>query len=164
MRIVYPGTFDPITNGHVDLISRASRQFSEVIVAIGENSSKTPRFSVQEREELIKEVCAGLPNVTVSSFAGLLVDHCKVLGVTCILRGLRALTDFEFEMAIAQANAKIRPGLETFFLPTAPEISYISSTVVKEIAKHGGDTTPFVPPAVARELAKKRVEVRVKTP
>lgn len=152
---IYPGTFDPITNGHTDLIDRASRIFDKVIVAVAENSDKVPLFNLQERVSLTAKVLAKMDNVEVHGFNSLLADYAKNMGANIILRGLRAVSDFEFEFQLAGMNRKIAPTLETLFLTPAEQYAYISSTLVKEIARLGGDVSDFVDPIANAALIKK---------
>lgn len=151
-RIVYPGTFDPITNGHVDLIGRASRLFDQVIVAIAEDTSKTPVFAAAERARLARQVLGGLESVEVCCFSGLLVDFARQRQVDLVMRGLRALSDFEFEFQLAGMNRRMAPELETLFLMPAEQYAYISSSLVREIARLGGEVSAFVPPEVQAAL------------
>ena len=155
IRVIYPGTFDPITNGHLDLIERASRLFSEVIVGVAFSPSKRPMFSLDERVELVKEVTGQLGNVTVVGFSGLLVDFARAHRANVLIRGLRAVSDFEYEFQLANMNRRLMPELESVFLTPAEENSFISSTLVKEVAIHGGDISQFVPAAVAEAVATK---------
>lgn len=149
---VYPGSFDPITNGHLDIIQRAASIFDEVVVAILHNPAKVGRFPIEKRLELISRACKGIPNVRVDSFDGLLVDYMKNSGARVVLRGLRAVTDFENEFQMAQLNHQLSPEVETLFLMTAPEHAYLSSSAVREIGMFGGDVTPFVPSVIAQEV------------
>ncbi|MGX8704441.1 MAG: pantetheine-phosphate adenylyltransferase [bacterium] len=156
MRIAaYPGTFDPATNGHIDIIRRASAQFDEVVVGVLYNSQKTPLFSTSERVNILKEVTKDIPNVRVRSFEGLSVDFVRACGAQVIIRGLRAITDFEYELQMAQTNRIMAPDIDTMFLITSLEHAYLSSTTVREVAKLGGDISKFVPPFVAEEMRKK---------
>ena len=153
-RAVFPGTFDPPTNGHLDVIGRAAAAFDEVIVAAGVNQTKQRLFSVEERIEMLTELAAGFSNVRVGTFDGLLVDYCRAEGVGVIVKGLRSGADYDYELQMAQMNRKLS-GVDTLFVPTAPENGYISSSLVKEIAKLGGEVGEFLPPTVhARLLAK----------
>lgn len=149
---IYPGTFDPITNGHIDIIERAANLFNHVIIAVAENAYKSPRFSLEMRVMLAKELLAHLPNVEVAGFNSLLVKFADERGATVILRGLRAVSDFEYEFQLASMNRRIAPHIETVFLTPAEKYSYISSTLVREIASLGGDVSQFVPPKVAQAL------------
>ncbi len=159
---VYPGTFDPITNGHLDIIERGSRLFDRVIVAILGNPEKTPLFSIEERARLITESLHALPNVTVSTFSGLLVDYARSQNARVIVRGLRAVSDFEYEFQMALMNRRLDHGVETIFMMPAEAYSYLSSRLVKEVAFLGGDVSGLVPPPVAREIAA-RIASRRKT-
>ena len=159
MRVaVYPGSFDPVTLGHIDIIQRTSKMFDKVIIGVLKNRSKSPLFTAEERVELLKEVTADIPNVEVQSFQGLLIDFVRQNQANVIVRGLRAITDFEYELQMSQTNHKLSPNVETMFLTTSIEYSYLSSTTVREIAAFGGDVTQFVPQAVAVELEKKMKE------
>lgn len=151
-RAIYPGTFDPITNGHADLIQRASNMFSEVIVAIASNPSKQPLFSLEERVSLITQVCHDLDNVTVTGFTGLLADFAKHNGADILIRGLRAVSDFEYEFQLANMNRRLNPDLESVFLTPSEENSFISSTLVKEVALHKGNVSQFCHPIVNEAL------------
>ena len=155
-RAVYPGSFDPCTYGHLDIIKRASQQFDEVVVAVLRNSAKTPLFSVEERVNILKEVTKDIPNVTVDSFSGLVVDFVRKSGAQVIIRGLRAMTDFEYELHMAQTNRILAPDIDTMFLITSLEYAYLSSTTVKEVAQYGGDLERFVFPFIA-DLLRERV-------
>ena len=147
-----PGTFDPVTNGHLDIIERAGQHFDTVVVAVLDNPAKEPMFSVEERVSMLKEATAGLRNVEVASFSGLLVEFAKERGSPVIVKGLRAVTDFEYEIQMAQMNRRLAD-VETFFMTTAPNWSYLSSSLVKEVARHGGDVSGLVPAVVAERLA-----------
>ena len=151
---VYPGSFDPITNGHLDIIQRAASIFDEVIVAVLHNPAKIGRFPVERRLEMITKACAHLPNVHCDCFGGLLVDYMKQSGAKVILRGLRAVTDFENEFQMAQLNHQLASDVETLFLMTSPEHAYLSSSAVREIGMFGGDIAPFVPSAIAEDVAR----------
>ncbi|MEQ3695472.1 MAG: pantetheine-phosphate adenylyltransferase [Pseudomonadales bacterium] len=151
-RVVYPGTFDPITNGHTDLIERASRLFDEVVVAIAPNTKKNPLFTLEQRVSMVKEVTQHLPSVQVIGFEGLLVDVVRKNKATGVLRGLRAVSDFEYEFQLANMNRALAPEVESLFLTPADHLSYISSTLVREIAALHGDVTKFVHPKVAEAL------------
>ena len=157
MRIaVYPGSFDPITNGHLDIIKRAANIVDHLTVAVLNNNVKTPLFSVEERVNILKEVTKDIPNVSVESFQGLLIDYAKEKDIHVSVRGLRAITDFEYELQIAQTNSKLSNGeLDTIFLTTSLEYSYLSSSSVKEIASFNGDITPLVPEYVAKLVYEK---------
>ena len=152
---IYPGTFDPITLGHVDIVSRAVPMFEELILAVAGSTSKNTVFSVDERVELAAEVLSRFPNVRIMKFNGLMVDFAKKNGASIILRGLRAVSDFEYEFQLAGMNRKLMPEADTIFLPTSEKFSYISSSLVREIAKHGGEIGEFVPPGVKEVLIKR---------
>ena len=153
---VYPGSFDPATNGHLDVIGRASGLFDEVIVAVGRNGGKSPLFSPEERVALLREVCDDRwRNVRVTIFDGLLVEFAKAEGARALIKGLRAVSDFEYEFQMALANRHLAPDLETLFLMTSAEHLYLSSSIVKEIARLGGDVSALVPNTVARRLLEK---------
>jgi pantetheine-phosphate adenylyltransferase len=154
VKAIYPGTFDPVTNGHADLIERASRLFSDVIVGIAASPSKKPRFDLAERVALLEAVTQHLPNVTVVGFSGLLVDFAKDHQAKVLIRGLRAVSDFEYEFQLANMNRRLSPDLESVFLTPAEENSFISSTLVKEVALHHGDVSQFVHPIVKQALDK----------
>ena len=144
-KAIYPGSFDPLTLGHVDIIERSARIVDELVVGVLNNSAKNSLFSLEERVSMIKEMTEHLPNVTVASFDGLLVDYMKEIDATIIVRGLRAVTDFGYELQIAQTNHVENPDVETIFLTTSLQYSYLSSTIVKEFASYGGDISKFVP-------------------
>ena len=144
-RAIYPGSFDPVTNGHVDIILRSSKIVDKLIVGILNNSAKKSLFSVEERVSMLKELTKDLPNVEVTSFDGLLVDYMREIDASIIVRGLRAVTDFEYELQIAQTNHIENTDIETIFLTTNLQYSYLSSTIVKEFASYGGDISKFVP-------------------
>ncbi len=153
---IYPGSFDPMTYGHLDIIKRAADIFDHLTVAVLNNNVKTPLFSVEERVNILKEATKDLPNVSVESFQGLLIDYAKEKDIHVSVRGLRAITDFEYELQIAQTNRKLSNGqLDTIFLTTSLEYSYLSSSSVKEIASFNGDITPLVPEFVAELVYKK---------
>lgn len=158
--VIYPGTFDPLTNGHFDLAQRASRLFERVIVAVAKNPSKTPLFDLNKRIELAKEALKGLTNVEVTGFEGLLIDCARQHQAHVILRGLRAVSDFEYEFQLASMNRNMMPELETLFLTPAEQHSFISANLVREIAKLGGNVTQFVP-AVVAEALKERTKVKL---
>lgn len=145
---VYPGSFDPITYGHLDVIRRSSLMFDKLIIAVLKNSGKNPLFSSMERVNMIKGVTKEFPNVEVDSFAGLTVDYVREKHAQVIVRGLRAVTDFEYELQMAQTNRKIAPDVDTVFLTTSLEYAYLSSSIVKEVARYNGDLTNFIPPEV----------------
>jgi pantetheine-phosphate adenylyltransferase len=154
-RAVYPGTFDPITNGHEDLIQRASRLFDEVIVGVAHSQAKRPFFSLDERVRLAKEVLAPYKNVTVSGFSGLLSEFVKEQSALIILRGLRAVSDFEYEFQLAGMNRRLAPGVETLFLTPSDKYLFLSATIVREIAVLGGDISAFVHPLTAQRMLEK---------
>lgn len=145
-KAIYPGSFDPVTNGHVDMIERASKIVDELVVGVLNNSAKNSLFSLDERVSMLKEITKDMPNVTVASFDGLLVDFMEKIDATIIVRGLRAVTDFEYELQIAQSNHRVNPKIDTVFLTTNVKYSYLSSTIVKEYASYGSDISHFVPP------------------
>lgn len=159
-KALYPGTFDPITNGHLDLVHRALRLFDEVIVAVGTAREKDPMFTVAERVEMIREATAELDGVSVVAFDGLLIDEVRRYGATSILRGLRAVSDFEYEFQMALMNRHLAPEVETVFLMPNKNYSYLDSTVVKEVALLGGDASGFVPPVVLERLLERRRSLR----
>jgi pantetheine-phosphate adenylyltransferase len=150
--VVYPGTFNPITNGHTDLVERASGIFDRVVVAVGTSTQKAIHMSLEQRVELCREALAHLPNVEVTGFTGLLTDFVRSRGANLILRGLRTVADFEYEFQLVGMNRVLAPEIETVFLAPAEHLSYISSTLVREIATYGGDISSFVHPAVARAV------------
>jgi pantetheine-phosphate adenylyltransferase len=149
---IYPGSFDPITNGHLDLIERGSRLFSRLIVAILGNDAKEPLFSVAERMEMLAEVVKGYPNVEVDSFNGLLVDYASDRGATALMRGIRAISDYEYELQMALMNRRLRPDIETVFLMAGEAYSFISSRLVKQVIGLGGNISGLVPPLVEVRL------------
>jgi len=153
MKALYPGSFDPLTLGHLDLIERAARLFDGLVVAVLQNPSKNPTFPVERRLDQIRTATAHLPQVEVASFDGLTVAFAQACGAGVILRGLRAMSDFEFELQIAHTNKSLAPGLETLFMATATAHSFLSSSVVKEVARFGGPVGHMVPQGVARDLA-----------
>ena len=150
-RVVCPGSFDPVTNGHLDIIERAAHLFDEVIVVVLVNESKQGLFSIEQRIELIRRSTPKLKNVSVDAFSGLLVDYCAQNGVDAIAKGLRAVSDFDYELQMAQMNGNLT-GVDTVFIPTAPDYMFIASSLVKEVAKHGGDVAGLVPPVVLAAL------------
>ena len=152
---VYPGSFDPATYGHLDVISRASVSFDRVIVGVLNNSAKTPLFSVEERVKILLEVTKDLPNVQIESFSGLSVEFAKQSGAQFIVRGLRAITDFDYELQMAQTNRVLNPDIDTIFLTTSLEYAYLSSSTVKEVASYGGDISKLVPGAVVDRIYNK---------
>ena len=153
-KVVCPGSFDPVTNGHLDIIERSARLFDEVIVGALVNQSKQGLFTIPERLELLDRATAHLPNVSTASFNGLLVDFCTTHGVDAIVKGLRAVTDFDYELQMAQMNGSLTE-VDTVFIPTSPEYSFLASSLVKEVAKHGGDVSGLIPDFVNDELKKK---------
>ena len=153
---VYPGTFDPITNGHVDILRRALKIFDRVVVAMADNVRKTPLFSLDERRVQIADALGGDPRLEVDAFQGLLADYCRRRGASVVIRGLRAIADFEYEFQLAHMNRHLAPDVETMFLMTSEESFYVSSSLVKEVALMGGDVSRMVPPGVAAALAEKR--------
>ena len=150
-RAVCPGSFDPITYGHLDIISRASAHFDQVVVAVLENRTKSSLFTVAERIEMIRETTSNLSNVTVDSWSGLLVDYCKSNSIQAIVKGLRAVTDFDYELQMAQVNLQ-GSGVETMFMATSPTHSFLSSSLVKELAHYGGDVSTMVPASINAAL------------
>ena len=156
-KVVCPGSFDPVTNGHLDIIERASNLFEEVTVAVLVNETKRGLFSMDERLEMLGEETARFDNVTVDTFQGLLVDFCTERGIAAIVKGLRAVSDFDYELQMAQMNGSLTAGVsegpvDTLFIPTSPEYCFLASSLVKEVAKHGGDVSKLVPPAVLQRL------------
>ena len=149
---VYPGSFDPVTVGHLDVIERAARLFDRVIVAVMHNPAKRGSFTVEERTALIRRSAAGMDNVTVDAWDGLLVDYVRKTGACAVVRGLRAVSDFENEMVMAQVNAQLLPGMETVFLMTKPEHGCVSSSVVREAASFGADISAFVPEPIVQDV------------
>jgi pantetheine-phosphate adenylyltransferase len=152
VKAIYPGTFDPVTNGHTDLIERASRLFSEVVVGIAASPSKQPHFDLAERVVLLEAVTKHLPNVTIAGFSGLLINFAKEHQAKVLIRGLRAVSDFDYEFQLANMNRRLAPDLESVFLTPAERNSFISSTLVKEVALHHGDVSEFVHPIVKKAL------------
>jgi pantetheine-phosphate adenylyltransferase len=148
---VCPGSFDPVTNGHLDIIGRAAQLYDEVVVAVFVNQAKSTLFSLDERREMLAEVTAQWGNVRIDSFHGLVVDYCKENGIPVIVKGLRAVSDFDYELQMAQMNRGLA-GVDTLFMPTNPEYSFLASSLVKEIAKWGGDISSLVPPNVLKRL------------
>jgi pantetheine-phosphate adenylyltransferase len=154
-RAVYPGSFDPPTNGHLDLIQRGAKIFEELVVAILRNSEKTPMFSTSERLEMLRELTADLPNVRIATFDGLMVEYAKSIDAMCVLRGIRAISDYEYELQMALMNRKIEPTLETVFMMPADKYSYVSSRLVREVAQVGGPVKGLVPEVVEQKLREK---------
>ena len=159
-RAVYPGSFDPVTYGHLDIIERSAALVDELIVGVLVNRSKTPLFSSDERVKMLKDVTKNIRNVTVQAFSGLSVDFVKECGAGFIVRGLRAITDFDYELQMAQTNRIMNSDIDTIFLATNLEYAYLSSTTVKEVAYYGGDVSHFVPPVVAARIAMKLSEMQ----
>ena len=145
---IYPGSFDPVTYGHIDIIKRSAKMVDKLIIGVLSNSSKTPLFSVEERVNMLKEVTKDIPNVEVTSFAGLLIDFADACNAKIIVRGLRAVTDFEYELAMSQTNRVAAPDIDTIFLNTSLKYAYLSSSIVKEMAMYGGDISKFVPESI----------------
>ena len=160
LRAIYPGSFDPVTFGHIDIIERASRISDELIVGVLQNKAKTPLFSVEERVIMLREVTKHLKNVKIIQFEGLLIEFAKQMDAKVIVRGLRAITDFEYELQMSQTNRKLNSDVETLFLTTSLDYSYLSSTTVKEVASYDGDITQFVPEFVAEKVTEKIKERR----
>jgi pantetheine-phosphate adenylyltransferase len=156
-RAACPGSFDPVTNGHIDIISRASALFDEVVVAVGVNASKNRLFSPEERMEMLTEASAPYPNVSIAGFDGLLTDFCRDHGVHAIVKGLRAVSDFDYELQMAQMNSSLS-GIETVFVPTSPAYSFLASSLVKEVARFGGDVSGLVPDFVLTRLTQRLAE------
>jgi len=156
----YPGSFDPMTMGHYDVVRRASLMFDEVIIGIGINQGKPPLFSVEERVKMMEQALSRFPGVRIISFEGLAVDAARKAGAAVLIRGLRTEADFTYEMQMAMMNRTLETGLETIFLPTSQEYSHISSTLVKEVALLGGKVQPLVPPIVFKKLSEKKIEMK----
>jgi pantetheine-phosphate adenylyltransferase len=158
-KAVCPGSFDPVTNGHIDIVSRASQLFDEVVVAVGINRSKARArlFSPEERMEMLEKACAPFPNVSVAGFEGLLTTFCEQHGIRAIVKGLRAVSDFDYELQMAQMNSSL-VDVETVFIPTSPEYSFLASSLVKEVAMFGGDVSGLVPPHVLTRLTQRLAE------
>ena len=155
VKAVYPGSFDPVTNGHVDIIDRASKVFDHLIVAVLENPRKTPLFSIEERVEMLNNIIEHYPNVEVDYYKGLLIEYSRKQGAKIIIKGLRAISDFEFEFQMALINRKLDCDVETLFMMTNNKYSYISSSIVKEVASYGGEVKDLVPPEVYESIMKK---------
>ena len=153
--VICPGSFDPVTLGHLDIITRASGMFDKVIVAVLVNSGKTPTFTTEERIQLLSDAVSGLPNVEIVSFKGLLAEYCKQSGIDTIVKGLRAVSDFEYEFQMAIANKKLNPNLETIFLTADSDSTFLSSSMVREIGSMGGDISNFVPACVHDRIVSK---------
>lgn len=158
MTAIVPGTFDPITLGHLDVVVRAARLFPQVIVAVAGSRRKEPWFTQEERRQLAVEACSSLPNVRVDTFEGLLVKYAEQQGSTVIVKGLRAVSDFEFELQMAHANRLQQPGIETLFVMASAQHSYLSSSIVRELAQFGGDVSSLVPPRVVEPLLRRAAE------
>ena len=158
-RAVCPGSFDPVTNGHLDIIGRAARLFDEVVVAVGVNKTKSRSrlFTADERMDMLREVCADHENVSVAGFDGLLTDFCQAHGIGAIVKGLRAVSDFDYELQMAQMNSSL-VDVETVFVPTSPEYSFLASSLVKEVATYGGDVSALLPPSVLARLTERLAE------
>ena len=152
---VYPGSFDPVTYGHLDIIRRAAKMFDCLIIAVLNNSAKSPLFTADERVRMIREITADIPNVRIEKFDGLTIEICHKMGAQFMVRGLRAVTDFEYELQIAQTNRVIAPDIDTVFLTTNLKYSYLSSSIVKEIASYDGDIHSFIDPLVEKEIRRK---------
>lgn len=154
-RAIYPGSFDPVTYGHIDIIKRSADIFDEILVGVLNNNAKRPLFTIEERVNMLREVTKDIPNIVVTSFSGLLVDFARQSDAKVIIRGLRAISDFEYELQIAQTNHKLMPELDTMFLATNIEYSYLSSTIVREIASFGGDIQLLVPEEIEKKVYEK---------
>ena len=155
MIAIYPGSFDPPTNGHLDLIERGSKMFEELVVAVLRNSEKSPMFAVSERVDMLRELTRHLDNIQIAAFDGLMVQFAKSVGAACVLRGIRAVSDYEYELQMALMNRKIEPGLETVFMLPAEKYSYVSSRLVREVAQHGGPVKGLVPELVEQAMLAK---------
>lgn len=149
---LYPGSFDPVTRGHLDLVERALPLFDHLTVAVALNSSKTPTFSAEERVEMLREVLPKDPRLAVTAFGGLVVDFCRAQGIGAVLRGVRTVSDFEYEYLMALTNRHLAPGIETVFVMPSVQFSYVSSSLIREIVRHGGDVSSFLPPPIERRL------------
>ena len=161
-RAVCPGSFDPVTHGHLDIVGRASKLFDEVVVAVGVNASKNRLFSPDERIEMLEQACAGFPNVRVTGFSGLLTAFCEEHDIHAIVKGLRAVSDFDYELQMAQMNASLTD-IETVFIPTSPEYSFLASSLVKEVAAFGGDVAGLLPDFVLERLTARLAERAAQT-
>ena len=159
IRAIYPGSFDPVTLGHLDIIRRASRTVNELIVGVLNNGGKTPLFTAEERVEMLREVTKDIPNVKVMAFSGLLVDFARHTDSTVVVRGLRAISDFDYELQMAQTNRKMNPHVDTMFLATSLEYAYLSSSTVKEVAFFDGDISEFVPEPVVEKVRERVKEI-----
>ncbi len=160
MKAVYPGSFDPVTYGHIDIIERSAKRVDHLVVAVLNNPSKKGMFSLEERIELLKEVTKDLDNVEIDSFGGLLIDYAKQKECTTMIRGLRAVSDFEYEMQMALVNKKLESDIETFFMASSTKYGYLSSSIVKEVSRFGGDVSCFVP-KIVEEALKNKVKERI---
>ncbi|WP_093146677.1 pantetheine-phosphate adenylyltransferase [Saccharopolyspora antimicrobica] len=156
-RAVCPGSYDPVTNGHLDIIERSSKLFDEVVVAVLINKSKKSLFSVEERLDMLREVTEPWPNVRIDAWHGLLVDYCRTNGIGAIVKGLRAVSDFDYELQMAQMNQQLS-GVETMFMSTNPQYSFLASSLVKEVATYGGDVSNLVPPRIEQRLRQRLAE------
>ncbi|TCO57014.1 pantetheine-phosphate adenylyltransferase [Actinocrispum wychmicini] len=156
-RAVYPGSYDPVTNGHLDIIERAAEVFDEVVIAVMINKNKSTLFTVEERVEMLRDVTAHRPNVRVDSWYGLLVQYCEKNGIRAIVKGMRAISDFDYELQMAQMNQQLS-GIDTLFMPTSPAYSFLSSSLVKEVAKYGGDVSHLLPPQIHQRLLQRLAE------
>lgn len=152
LRAIYPGSFDPLTNGHLDILDRALAVFPEITLVVAGTVRKEPLFPLQERLELLREVVADRPGVTVASWDGLIMDYARTHGYRAVIRGLRAASDFEYEFMMASMNKRINPGVETLFMMTSQDLYFVSSTMIKELHRYGGDISSYVPPAVLKRL------------
>ena len=158
LRAIYPGSFDPVTYGHLDIIRRSCKIVDELVVGVLNNNAKMPLFSVEERVKMLEEATKDLTNVRIVPFHGLLIDFARQMDAFVIIRGIRAITDFEYELQMSQTNHKIEPEIETLFLTTSLEFSFLSSTTVKEVASFGGDITQFVPEVIVKKIKEKMEE------
>jgi pantetheine-phosphate adenylyltransferase len=156
-RAVYPGSYDPVTNGHLDIVSRAAKLFDEIVVAVLINKSKSSLFTVEERMEMLREVTVPWPNVRIDAWHGLLVDYCRGNDIGVIIKGLRAVSDFDYELQMAQMNQQLS-GVETMFMSTNPQYSFLASSLVKEVATYGGDVSRLVPASVEKQLVQRLAE------
>ncbi|MGI6643855.1 MAG: pantetheine-phosphate adenylyltransferase [Bacillota bacterium] len=161
LKAVYPGSFDPVTNGHLDIVARASKCFDQVCVVVFTNIEKNPFFTVEERVEMMRSVCRDYPNVVVQSASGLLVEYCKAMGIRVIVKGLRAVSDFDYEFKMALMNKKLSPDLETVFMITALKYLYLSSSLVKEVASYGGCIKGLVPPLVEERVLQRINDLKI---
>jgi len=159
-KVIYPGTFDPVTNGHIDIIKRATDLFDEVVVTVAKNPIKTELFSVEERIEMLEESLKEYKNITIDSYGGLIVDHAKNIGAVGIIRGLRAVSDFEFEFQMALMNRRLSNGLKTIFLMPHEKYTYLNSTIIRNVAQFDGDINDLVPPIVVKRLKEKYAELK----